>query len=430
VKKKIIVYLFLILMLLPVVNANANNQGTIYVIPIKGEVNYALEKYVEKGINEAKASNAQKIIFEIDTYGGAINNAIEISNDIINSGIPTVSYIVDNSISAGVIISISSDEVFGNSGLNIGSAETRPKEEKYISFWTGKLRSVAKQKGRNEEIIAGMADADVEIEDIKEKGKLLNLTSDEALEHGIIDKIINSREELYDYLHIDNSNVIETEYDFKTQIARFTNSMTVSSILIALGIIGIVGEIFVAGFGALGSLGILSFALFFAGKMFAGQAGWGILVLFAAGLVLLFIEAAVPGFGIPGISGICCIIVSIIISSGDPYKGAASLIIGIILSIVALFLILKFAPRSKYFDRIILRRAQTNEEGYLASDVINDFVGKEGETLTLMRPSGSIIVEGKKYDAISEGEYIKKGARIRIIRVDGSKIIVQKNNDI
>ncbi len=405
----------------------ADNNKKTYIIPIKGEINHAVVTYLEKAIEDAENNKATQIIFEIDTYGGAVDSALKISKLILSTSIPTVSYITDNAISAGVIISISSDKVVANKAINIGSAETRPKEEKYISFWAGELRSVAERKERNPEIVAGMADADLEIKGIKEKGKLLNLTATEALKHGIIDKIVDGRQGLYEYLEIEKSDVVELEYDYKTNIARFTNSVAVSSILIALGIIGIVGEVFVAGFGVLGTVGILSFAIFFAGRVLAGHAGWGVLILFAAGILLMGIEIAIPGFGIPGIAGIGCVILSILLSSANPVNAGISFSIGLLLSIVGLFLIFKYAPRNKLFDHIILKTEQKNEVGYktFRNDDTN-IIGLEGEALTLLRPAGTVVIEDIRYDVVTEGEYIQKGTRVKVVNVEGSRIIVRK----
>lgn len=427
IMKKIVLYLVLIVLGIGV--AQADTMQKSYLVPIKGEINSALVTYVNNAINEAEANNASQIIFEIDTYGGLVDSAEKISNSIINTSIPTVCYIKNNALSAGVLISISGDKVIANRTINIGSAETRPKEEKYISAWKGKLRTVAKQKGRNAEIIAGMADADLEIKDIKEKGKLLNLTADEALKYGIVDEVVADREELYKFLDIQQSNIVELKYNFRTNVARFTNSIYISTILISLGIIGIVGEVFTTGFGLFGSIGIFSFALFFAGKFIAGHAGWGILILFIAGIVLLGIEIAIPGFGISGITGISCIVLSILLSSSSPVRAAISFSIAVVMSIIVLTILMKFMPKSNLLDHIILKNEQTKDIGYVSHSIDKSaLLGREGEALTLLRPAGTVLIGDEKIDVVSEGEYITKGSKVRVIAVEGNKVVVRKIN--
>ncbi len=423
--RRILAYFIVILIGLGA--AYADKQEKVYVIPIKGEINHAVFTYLEKSIQEAEKDKATQIIFEIDTYGGTIDSALKISKLMLSTSVSTVSYITDNAISAGVLIAISSDKVVANKTINIGSAETRPKEEKYISFWAGELRSIAEQKGRNSDIIAGMADADVEIEGIKQKGKLLNFTATEALKHGVVDKIVDDRQGLYEYLQVKQSDVVELKYDYKTNIARFTNSVAVSSILIALGIIGIVGEVFTAGFGLFGTIGILSFALFFAGRVLSGHAGWGVLILFSAVILLLGIEIAIPGFGIPGIAGIGCIILSILLGSANPLNAGISFSIGLLISIVGLFLVFKYAPRNRLFDNIILKTELKNDIGYKTyrSEEI-DIIGLEGEAITLLRPAGTVIIADKRFDVVTEGEFIPMGTKIKVVNVEGSRIVVRK----
>lgn len=407
--------------------AYAQPAQKTYVIPIKGEINDALVAYLDKAIKQAEGNDAKQIVFEIDTYGGVIDSALQMSKLMLDTSLPTVSFIEDNAISAGVIISISSDKVVANKVINIGSAETRPKEEKIISFWAGKLRTVAEQKGRDPEIIAAMADADIVIEGVKEKGKLLNLTASQALKYGVVDKIVDGRAGLYDYLGIEQSDVIELEYDLPTNIARFTNGIYVSTLLLALGIIGLIGEIFTAGFGLFGTVGIISFALYFVGRVIAGHAGWGVLILFAAGLILIAIEVAIPGFGIPGIAGIGCIVASILIGSANPLEAAGSFAIAVVLSIAVLFVVFKYAPRNKLFDHIILKGEQKNESGYIPHKAGKEaLVGLEGEALTFLRPAGTVLIDDKRIDVVTEGDFIEKGSRIKVVAVEGNRVIVRK----
>ncbi|NLY43536.1 MAG: nodulation protein NfeD [Clostridiaceae bacterium] len=422
--KRILVYV--ILMILGTTLIYAQSEGITYLVPVKGEINSALVTYVNKAIKEAEKNDAALIIFEIDTYGGIVNSAIEISDAIIDTSLPTVCYIEDNAISAGVIIAISGDRVVANKAINIGSAETRPKEEKYISYWAGRLKRVAKLKGRDPEIIAGMADADIEIEGITEKGKLINLTADEALKYGVIDKVVSGRRELYEYLGVDRNDVIELKYDWRTSLAQITNNSIVSTMLLAIGIIGIVGEIFTAGFGALGSIGILSLALYFAGKFIAGHTGWSMIILFVAGIILLGIEAAIPGFGVPGIAGIVCVVTSILLGSSDPVSGAISFVVAIIASIIILALLLKRMPKSKLFDRIILKNDPDITKVDVSMMEKKKLIGMEGEALTFLRPAGIVIIGDEKLDVVSEGEYVEKGARVRVVAVEGNRIVVRK----
>ena len=148
-----------------------HSSAAIYVIPVQGVVNRGLTAFVERGIREAEENKAEAIVFEIDTPGGEVGAAVKMSNAILKTSIPTVSFINNEATSAGVIIAISSRTIMAVPGATIGAAETRPKEEKYISYWSSALRGVAEKTGRDPDLVAAMADADVVIEGVKEKVK-------------------------------------------------------------------------------------------------------------------------------------------------------------------------------------------------------------------------------------------------------------------
>ena len=119
----------------------------------------------------------------------------------MNTSIDTIAYVNGEAISAGTLITISAEKIYMSLSSTIGAAETRPNEEKYISYWSGKLRNVAQIRGRDLVLVAAMADADIEIEGIIQKGKLLTLTSQEAAELNFIDGITSS---IDDILYLSN----------------------------------------------------------------------------------------------------------------------------------------------------------------------------------------------------------------------------------
>src|SRR5690606_6260494 len=152
--------------------------------------------------------------------------------------------------------------------------------EKNISFWTGELTKVAELRGRDAQVIASMADRDIEIEGVIAKGKLLNLTASKAVELGVADKTVSSRAELNDWLGLASARIVEVEESYQVKLAKMVASTTVSAILLTVGLGGLVAELFVPGFGLPGTIGLLSFGLFFAGNMLAGYAGWSTVILF------------------------------------------------------------------------------------------------------------------------------------------------------
>jgi membrane-bound serine protease (ClpP class) len=418
---------FLMTTLTPLVGQAEAKSDTVYYIPVKGEINPAMASFISGELDAAYRNGASAVVLEISTLGGRVDSALKISEDIISSGLSTVAYIKDRAISAGALIAISAEKVVMAPGSSIGSAETIPYTEKNISFWTGELRKVAELRGRDTQVVAAMADRDMEIPDLVERGKLLNLSTAKAIELGIADAAISSRQELNQWLGLGSARTLVAEESYQVKLAKLMTSTAVSAVLLTLGLGGIIAELFIPGFGLPGTIGLLSFGLFFAGNMLAGYAGWSAVILFVVGVILLLVELAIPGFGFPGVGGIISIFASIFMASVSAAQAVASLTIAIVLSIILTVLLFKYAPRSKYFDRLILSTQLKTEEGYVGIDDYSSLVGHEGSAVTPLRPAGTAEIDGQRMDVVTVGDYIKTGERIKVLRVEGNRIIVTKN---
>ncbi len=279
----------------------------------------------------------------------------------------------------------------------IGSAETIPNTEKVLSMWRSFLRDVAQLRGgRDPKVIEAMADTDIYIEGISERGKLLNLTGNEAIEYKVADFISNDYEEILAHFNIPYNSVVKVEEGMELKIAKVLSSPPyMSTLLLTIGFVGMVIEIFTPGFGIGGTISIVGFGLFFAGNILAGNSQWTSLILFITGLILLVIEGMVPGFGLPGISGIILVIAGTVLAMGNLTSALASISIAIIITAFITILLIKYGRRSSRFDKIILTAHQENHEGYISSATKDEYLGKEGITVSGLRPSGFIEIDGK-----------------------------------
>ncbi|NLO86251.1 MAG: hypothetical protein GX096_12650 [Clostridiales bacterium] len=154
-----------------------------------------------------------------------------------------------------------------------------------------------------------------------------------------------------------------------------------------------------------------------------------IILCFLIGLVMLVIEVFMPGFGLPGISGIALEIIAVVLTymshGGIAALGATLIILSVIAILVSL------ALRSVNSGRlskspIILNDEETASEGYVAMKDMEVFLGKEGVTTTVLRPSGMAEFEGVKLNVVADGEYIAKDVPVRIDHVEGARIVVKK----
>jgi membrane-bound serine protease (ClpP class) len=148
-------------------------------------------------------------------------------------------------------------------------------------------------------------------------------------------------------------------------------------------------------------------------------------LLFLLGLVLLAIEFFIPGFGIFGISGIACILFSLFLTLGGGIGALNIMAGGTIAATLAFLVLLRYLPSSKLWNHLVLKDAQKTDRGYTSSDDLSPLVGMEGVVLTFLRPAGTVEINGKVYDVVSEGRFIEPGSRIRVLSVNGNRILVR-----
>ncbi len=149
-----------------------------------------------------------------------------------------------------------------------------------------------------------------------------------------------------------------------------------------------------------------------------------LLLIVGFGLVLL--EMHIPGFGLPGIAGAICLILAVALTA-ENFAQALAMALGILAILgIMLGVVLTFFTKGKFFKPLILPDEQKKEHGYISSSDLDYLLGKSGVAVTDLRPTGSVDIDGVKFDVISEGEYINKGTNVEIFKVSGVKLLVKK----
>jgi membrane-bound serine protease (ClpP class) len=219
------------------------------------------------------------------------------------------------------------------------------------------------------------------------------------------------------------------------QLVRFLTHPVVSSLLISMGMLGIMVELRTPGFGIAGGVGIGSLALFFWGHWLVQLAGWEELLLVGIGLVLLAVEIfIVPGFGIAGTLGIAALLGGLALSmvgAGDTWAVIVSVVWRVVLSLLAALLaglvLLRFLPRLPLARRMILQTDLGSGPAHgSAPEADQHWLGKQGRALSVLRPAGIAMIEGARVDVVSDGEMIDADQRIQVMRVDGNRIVVRR----
>ena len=153
-----------------------------------------------------------------------------------------------------------------------------------------------------------------------------------------------------------------------------------------------------------------------------------IIVLSILGVALIVVEAFMPGFGLPGLSGIVLEIGAIaitLIRHGSTYALILALIILTVIAI-ALSIALRSAAKGRFAkSKMVLHNVEGSEEGYTASEDLKVFVGHEGVATTALRPAGIADFDGVRLNVVSEGDFIDAGTRVHITEAEGNRVVVK-----
>ena len=344
-------------------------EREVALVSIEGMIDGGIAAFVERAVTEADAQGVDAIVFEINTFGGRVDAATEIRDAIMNARSTTIAWVNKRAISAGALITLSAEKVVMAGGASIGAATAvdmsgKKASEKIISYFRAEMRATAERRGRPPELAEAMVDEEIDIPDLAPKGKLLTLTTEEALEHGISDATADRLDEVLALVDLEGAMVRRVEVNWAEDVVRFLTHPAVSSLLMTVGFLGLLAELRTPGLGFPGTIGFTALALFFGGHLIVNLASWVEVLLFGVGVILLLVEVfVIPGFGLAGVVGILSIAASLILSlvgesrfwSAEELWNAFTLVgLSLIGSIALSVLILRALPSFSFWDRLVL----------------------------------------------------------------------------
>lgn len=426
-KKK---YLILVLVLWGIALGmfdNTANAATdqVVVIKIRNEIDASQAALVHRALTDVKTQNAKAILVEIDTFGGLVDSAVKIRDMISDSDKQTICYIKNRAWSAGALIALAHKHIAIAPGGSIGAAEPIPTTEKTVAALKAEFAATANKTGRNPKVAEAMVDKSLGFPGFAEPGKILALTENQAVQVGYADSIAQNREAVLAHYGLADAEVIEYDRGTTEKITGWLSDPAVKSILVSIIFLAVLTEIKTAGVGAAAAIGLLSAALFFGSQWLVGMAGWLELLLFFGGMLLVLFELYVPGVGLFGISGVVSVLTSIFLTLGGNITALNILAGSLVVALVFFLLILKYLPSSGLWHRLVLRDAETASAGFVSGQDYTQYLGKEGVVISILRPAGTIDIDGVHLDVVSEGQYIETGIKVKVVSINGTRIVVQ-----
>ena len=437
--------LTVIAMLSLAISAFASDSLTVfYRIRLDMDIDKAAQRKVVTGLQKAVEADADVVLLDLDTYGGAVDAADSIRSAILRYEKPVVAYVNMQAASAGALISIACDSIYMKTGSSIGAATVvdqsgKVMPDKYQSFMRGMMRSTAQAKGRNPEIAEAMVDT----------AGVLSLTPEEAVKVGYCEGIYESEVEVAEAMSGDNDFTIRNMDDDMTWIDRliqFLLNPLLQSIFMMMIIGGIFVEIRTPGIGLPLVTAIVGALLYFAPGYVGHLAEHWEILMFVVGLILIGLEIfVIPGFGVCGISGIVIVVLSLALAMVDNvefhrWDGTFSLEpvlmplgIVIISSAAAVFgsvwLVRKLYP-TRTFDHIALRQEMKASVGFTGVvSGLETLVGETVEVFTDMRPSGKVMTsDGRILEAtLKFGGFASKGQTLKVLSAEQGRLYCDYN---
>ncbi|MEE8200456.1 MAG: NfeD family protein [Candidatus Acidoferrales bacterium] len=348
-----------------------------YWIVVRGEVNSRAAERVRHGLARASAREAEVVILEIDTFGGELDAAVRIRDALLDSPQRTIAFVNRHAISAGALLALATHDIVMAPGSTIGAATplrltwtgTEPAGEKAISYFRKEMKATAESRGHPGPLAEAMVDPDVVVPGVVEKGKLLTLTTQEALQLELAAAQTENLEQLLQAYHLE---LIPESQELAARAAQETNGP----------------------------------------GWFGGFRAWQL--WFILGLLLVVAEILLPGFVILWFA-VGAFLASLLALLGLP----RSVQVGAFLA--SAFLLLVFSRT--IFHSILFRSRES-----IATN-IEALKGRQGIVLKLIEGSvkpGSVKIGGETWSAVCDDQTrIAKETKVEVLEVVGNKVKVK-----
>ena len=427
--------------------ADGTRKKLVYVIPVRDEINKPTLYILRRGLKEAIEQKADVVVLDMNTPGGELGVTFEIMEALDKFPGQTITFVNKEAMSAGAFISASTQEIYFTPNGVIGAAAPvlssggdvdKTMKQKIVSYLRARMRANSEGKGYRGQVISAMIDEDYELKIgekvLKPKGELLSLTATEALEKygeppqpllgagksADIDALLTAKFGAGGY------EIRSFKVTWSEDLAQYLNAF--SSVLMGLGLLAIFIEFKAPTHGLFAGIGVLFLLVVFFGHYTAGLSGHEPVLLFTLGLLLIAVEIFFfPGVALPALLGLAMMLVALVwamadfwpneplnISGGVLVQPLTNLGLGMALSVILGALLIRFLPKGWMWDKMIVGSAISGAAQVAglppgAAHQLSDLVGRRGIAVTVLRPSGQIEIEGRRFEATVEVGAVNAG---------------------
>ena len=437
----------------------------VYVIPIREEINEPTFFLLRRGLKEAIENKAETVVLDMKTRGGPTDAMFSIMEALDKFPGETVTFIDDEAGSAGAVIAGMTREIYFAPKGVMGAAlavqaggEDIPEtmRMKVTSFYGAKASAYAEGKGRYRiDVVRGMMDAkfELKINDsvIKEKDSVLTLRASQAIKTygeppepllatGIaedLDSLLTKK------FGAGNFTIRQYKVTWSEQAAQYMNA--IAPILMGLGLLAIFIEFKAPSHGLFAAAGVLLLLIVFFGHFVAGLSGHEPVLAFSLGLLLLAAEVFFfPGAVVPALLGLGLMLGSLVWAMADFWpnepvnfsgdvlvRPLTNLGLGLSLSIVLAVVLLRYLPKGWMWDKMVVGSAiggaaQVAGVAPDAAHAVAAIIGRHGVAMTVLRPSGQVEIDGRRFEATVEVGAVDAGDAVVVLGRTDFALIVRK----
>lgn len=395
------------------------------VITIDGTIDSGQAALVQRGLAEAEDNHDKAVVISVNTLGGEVDSALKIRDMLEQAAVPTIAYIPSRAWSAGALIALSCRHIVMAPGSSIGAAEPIPNTEKNIAALRAEFSATAANRGYTPRIAEAMVDKNVGLPHYAEPGTILALSDSQARELNISSGTAESAEEALRFYSLGDATVYYTQKNWRDACIGVLQNPYVRTVFVALIIAAILVEIKMAGIG----IGIITAILFAALLLVSGDGSLAddakMTAAFIGSIICIALELASPGVGIFGVIGVIMLFGSLFFMLGATVEAIYMLAGGTILACIIFYFLGKRLPKSALLEKIALHNRSTKEKGYTSQTDQSQYLYQRGKTITILRPAGTIRIGKDRVDAVSNGSFIDRDVEVRVIQVEGSRVVVE-----
>lgn len=436
---------------------------TVMVIPVREGIDKPILYVLRRGLKEAIERKVDGVVLDMKTPGGSVRTMLEIMEALDKYPGDTLTYVNDEATSAGALIAAVTDGIYFSPRATMGSAEPvdgsgkdidESMKRKVTSYMAAKVDAYLDTDPRRAEVIKAMINPDFELKIgetiIKPKGELLNVSAKKAfadigtpprplLAAGIATDMNDLLTQKYG---AGNFTVEHLKVTWSEELAQYLNSIT--PILMGLGLLAVFIEFKTPGFGFFGIAGGVLLTLVFFGHYAAGLSGHEPALVFALGVVLVFVEILFfPGIIVAALTGVLLMLGALVWSMADLWPNEPVTInsgvftapllnmgYGLLVAAVMAVALVRYLPRGWFWNKMILETAidAQSQGGATGAGEAGALTGRRGVVVSALMPSGQVEIDGRRYEARVAVGAIETGATVVVLKRSDFGLIVERSD--